>query len=499
MSALPAFLVASASGGAGKSLLSLGLALALRRRGHAVLGFKKGPDYIDAAWLGLACGRPARNLDLFFQDAQALRRRFASALAAARGPGAVALVEGSRGLYDGRDEAGSCSSAALARALDIPVLLCLDCSLMTRTAAALARGLCLFESGLKFCGLVLNRVGSPRHELALRQALEAELSIPLLGCLPRLDKNPLPERQMGLACAGPALAPDARDRLERLADLVARQLDLDLLLRQIEPAPGPEGRPAPSAQEPRSAPDRARSPAGRRAPRIGYLRDGAIWLYYPENLAALARAGARLVPLALVDAEGRDIFEARAWDGLDGLYMGGGFPEDAARALAASPGPALLRRLALDGLPLYAEGGGLLVLGQSLTAQGATHAMAGLFPLAASLGKKPAALGYASASVCRANPFFALGAAFRGHEFHYCRCACEEQDMVLRLSPGRGLATQASGRGTDAPAALSSRDGLLRTNAYGSCLHIFAPAVPAWAPAFVAAARSWRQKGLIRI
>lgn len=495
MAAIPAFLVASASGGAGKSLLSLGLALALRRRSHAVLGYKKGPDYIDAAWLGLACGRPARNLDLFFQDADALRGRFVRTLAQAAN--AVALVEGSRGLYDGLDAAGSCSSAALARALDIPVLLCLDCSLMTRTAAALVRGLCLFEGAPRFCGLVLNRVGSPRHERALRQALEGALPIPLLGCLPRLDKNPLPERHMGLPCAGPALAPDARERLERLGDLVSAQLDLDLMLGQVKPASGPEAAPTPAcATALAGRPAARRNLRARRVPRIGYLRDGAIWLYYPENLAALARAGARLVPLALVDSAGRDIFESRAWEGLDGLYLGGGFPEDAARALAASPGLEQLRRLALDGLPLYSEGGGMLLLGQSLAVRGRSHPMAGLFKVSATLGQKPAALGYVSARVCRANPFFSQGLAFRGHEFRYLSCACAEQDMVLRLVQGPGLAPEAAEGGSAAPGA---RDGLLRANAFGCSLHIFAPAVPAWAPAFVAAAGSWRQKGLIRI
>ena len=242
--ALPRLCVTALAGGGGKTLLTLGLAGALRRQGLTVQPFKKGPDYIDAAWLALAAGRPCTNLDPYFLPPERLRALFVHTLRTAcavfSGPGGadvagqaasvLGLVEGNRGLFDGLDVAGSCSTAALARELACPVLLSLDCTKMTRTAAAVVRGVQAFEPDVPLVGVVLNRVGSARHENLLRRALETYTDLPVLGALPRLAANPLPERHMGLAARGDALGPQAADALERLAALAREHLDLPAVL-----------------------------------------------------------------------------------------------------------------------------------------------------------------------------------------------------------------------------------------------------------------------------
>lgn len=461
----PGFLVSSGSGGGGKTMLCLGLCRALRRRGIAVQPFKKGPDYIDTAWLGLAAGRPALNLDPFFLPPGAIRRQFDAAMdALSAGPcGRLAVVEGNRGLFDGLDARGSCSSAGLARLLELPLIICLDCSRMTRTAAALLYGLSHFETGLQILGVVLNRIGSARHERAIRSALEQAGAPPVLGAIPRLARDPLPERHMGLACSGPALAGDAGERLEALADMAEERLDMGLLEQAAFSAPG-------AAKSPASLPA-----AG---PRIGYVRDGALWFYYPDNLRALREAGASLRPLGIVDARGGQIFQPDQWRDLDGLYLGGGFPEDFAPALSASPALGLIRELALAGMPIYAECGGLLLLLEKLRVGDESFAMTGVFAGSATLMQGPVGLGYVEATVRRDNPFFPVGMRFRGHEFHYSACHAAAAEPALELTRGHGL-----GRG---------RDGLCTGRVFAAYTHIFAPAVPAWARNFVRAARSWR-------
>lgn len=501
---LPRLCVSALSGGGGKTLLSLGLARAFTGMGAAVKPFKKGPDYIDAAWLSLAAGCPATNLDPYFLPPPRLRALFAHAMstAAAAQPGrqgraggfaaALGLVEGNRGLFDGLDVAGSCSTAELARILACPILISLDCTKMTRTAAALVRGMLDFEPGLSFCGVVLNQVGSSRHESVLRQALEQYTDLPVLGALPRLAENPLPERHMGIACRGEALAEDAGRVLDSLADLARAHLDLAAVLAAARAAPpltveGPfwpaqEARAATEVTSPQSGssePARAAA-AGKSGPRIGYVRDAALWFYYQENLEALSRAGAELIRLSLLDDEGAP------WPELDGLYLGGGFPEDSAPELSRSPHLAVLSGLAKAGAPVYAECGGFMLLARGIEREGKFWPMCGVFPVTACFCPKPQGLGYVRGSVARENPYFPRGLELRGHEFHYSRCrwSGEAPLCALDLERGKGMG-HIAGR---------FRDGLTYKRVWAGYTHIFAPAMPCWATNFVGAARRFREE-----
>lgn len=457
----PRVCVSSARGSGGKTLLSLGLGRCLTGAGRKVKPFKKGPDYIDAAWLGLACGEPATNLDLFFTPAPDLRRLFAASLNGAD----FALIEGNRGLYDGADEYGTYSTAELARALSAPVLLCVDCSKTARTAAALLLGLTNFEEGLEFCGVVLNRVASPRHERALVRAIETATDLKVLGAIPRDERLAVPERHMGLASLAGRAAEWAERAIERAADVVRESCDLAAIEAAAKAAP-PLDEKIPAAPS---------APVGD-GPAIGYVLDDALWFYYPENLAALKAAGARTRPLSLLDDSPEN---AAAWEGLAGLYLGGGFPEDFAAEIAASPFLERIRRLAAAGAPIYAECGGLIILCRSLEKDGKIYRMAGALDRRVRWHPRPLGLGYVQGQVRRENPFFPRGLILRGHEFHYSGCVDppDPDQRGLALSRGEGLGGE------------EKSDGLIKNNVWAAFAHIFAPALPIWATNFVRAAR----------
>lgn len=452
----PRFIVAGLSGGAGKTICSLGLTRALANAGHAVKPFKKGPDYIDAVWLGLAAREPATNLDPYFLDDGTLRALFAE-----KSHGfTMSVIEGNRGLYDGMDLDGSCSTAALSRALDAPVILVMDCTKMTRTAAAVVQGVAVFED-VRLGGVILNRTAGPRHRKILRDAIEHYTDVPVLGALPKMDPDPIPERHMGLISNREY---DGQERiLDGLAQALAGDVDVERIAALAAEVP-PLDPAAPLWPQPAA-------PAG---VRIGYVRDAALWFYYEENLEALERAGAEVVELTLLDDT--------PWPELDGLYLGGGFPETLAAELAANETIRdHVRRLSLDGLPIYAECGGFMYLAEAVEYQGVSYPMAGVFPVRTEFCAKPQGLGYVSATIAVPNPYHPAGAELRGHEFHYSQCVAEQADgltMALTMDRGRGM--------------LQRKDGLLRGNTFAGYTHIHAMGAPWWATNFVRAARSYK-------
>ena len=449
--------ISGLSGGSGKTLVSLGLSRLFARRGLAVQPCKKGPDYIDYAWLALAARRPAACLDPYFLDDAALLQQFSRLCA--RHPSALAVIEGNRGLFDGRDAEGTCSTAHVARLLQAPVILTMNCAKMTRTAAAIVSGIANFEPDLHLAGVILNNVAGERHGSMLRQAIETYTDIPVMGILPRLRENPLPERHMGLSLNVAGEREHAV--LDHLADLLEEHTDAGLFLSLARSAPPlPDvSLPVPSAQEKTKA-------------RIGYVQDKALWFYYEENLEALREAGAELVRLSLFDAE--------PWPSVDGLYLGGGYPELFADDISASPRLADIRALSLTGRPVYAECGGFMVLCDALLLEDGPRPMAGLLPPRPRFFRRPQGLGYVTADVVAENPFHPLGSTWRGHEFHYSRCEWPDGPLppcCLTLSPGTGMYEKNG----------VHYDGLLSRRTFACWTHLFAPAVPHWAERFVAA------------
>jgi cobyrinic acid a,c-diamide synthase len=485
----PRVIIAGLNGGSGKTITSLGLVRCWVRLGKAVKPFKKGPDYIDAKWLSLAAGVPATNLDPFLLSKPMLQSLFWTSTASYEG----ALIEGNRGIFDGKDLSGSTSTAELARIIDAPVVLVMDCTKMTRTAAALIRGVMDFEPDLRIAGVILNRTANDRHRAVLRDAIEHYTGLPVLGALPRLKENPLPERHMGLISDQEyALSQTA---LDTAADLVQRHVDVARIWT-IACSAAPLQEDGLSRADTEDAADRRHPtaplrnvweaavralPLDRPSVRIGYVRDAALWFYYEENLEALRRAGAELVPLSLLKQE--------TWPALDGLYLGGGFPETMAAQLAAN---AVVRHQvkasAQDGMPIYAECGGLMYLGRSLVYQDHLYPMADVLPVTTRLCDRPQGLGYLEATVTAENPYHPLGSVIRGHEFHYSECIIDSDAKpvyCLRIAKGYG------GMGSD-------RDGLIVGKVFASYLHLFALGEPHWAVRFVQAADRFRRSGAQR-
>ncbi len=458
----PRLILAGLSGGAGKSTLTLGLCRAWVRQGRKVQPFKKGPDYIDAAWMGLAAQTTATNLDPFLMPEPTVRALFWDKVVT----GDVGVIEGNRGLFDGKDLSGSCSTAELARSLEAPVILILDCTKMTRTAAAVVAGCLHFESGFELAGVICNRTAGDRHRQMLIQCIQEYTKVPVLGCLPKISPDPIPERHMGLM--SDRELGDQDPVLESIADVVEKHIDLDALWQIACKAKAPSDAKFPSGPL-WPAPAPTQEPVV-----IAYVRDAAFWFYYEENLEALRRAGAELVEISLLETED--------WPDFCGLYIGGGFPETLALQLARNATVRQrVRSLAEMGLPIYAECGGFMYLGQHLIYQGERYPMAGVFPVSTECGDRPQGLGYVQAVVEHANPFFSVGDELMGHEFHYSHCLAEDGSVLtlsLKMQRGQGL--------------LAGYDGLVYKKTYAAYTHIHALGVPQWAPNFVNAARQYQ-------
>lgn len=450
----PRLTIAGLAGDGGKTLVTLGLARSMCDRGMAVAAYKKGPDYIDAAWLGAATRGAGRNLDTFLMGAEGVLGALRPALGAD-----LVVVEGNRGLFDGSDAAGSHSTAVLARLIASPIVLVVDVTKTTRTAAALVVGCATFEPGVPLAGVILNRVATARQEKIIREAIESASGVPVLGAIPRLrGGDPLPSRHLGLVTA--VEHPAGEEAIVRAAAAVASGVDLD---RMAALAAGAGAIELPSAV----AAVRGESV------RIAIVRDEAFSFYYPENLEALETAGAEIVAVsALGDEEIPDV---------QAIYVGGGFPEVYAERLASSRRfLRSLRTAAAAGVPVYAECGGLMLLARTLEVGGRAIPMAGVLDLDVAQSPNPQGHGYVEAIVEVDTPFFAGGTVLRGHEFHYSSVlgGKDAAATVARLTRGKGMG--------------GGRDGVVRRNVWASYFHIHVNGCPEWAEGLLAAARGER-------
>lgn len=438
-----ALMVSAASRSSGKTTLAMALAALLARRGLAVRAFKKGPDFIDPQWLTAASGAPCRNLDVRLQGRDGVLAYWKR-----HGCGDVAIVEGNQGLHDGVD---GDSNAALARLLGIPVVVVMDARGMGRTAAALALGLKLFDRDTNVAGVVLNRVAGARHEATLRAAIEGESGIRVLGAIPESAATGLVQRHLGLMPPNEAL--EAAATIARLAQDIGPAIDLDGILAVA--AECPAGAAAAQA---------AQSPGTVAGVRIGIARDRAFGFYYPDDLEALRAAGAALVAF--------DTLRDAHLPGVDGVFLGGGFPETCASALEANASLRGELRRAIDaGLPVYAECGGLMYLSRSLTHDGATHRMVGAIAADAVMHGKPVGKGYVTLEPTASHPWG--GARAQAHEFHYS--SLENVDprtaYAYRVERGHGI----DGR----------HDGIVHRNTLACYAHLRSVGGNDWAARFV--------------
>jgi cobyrinic acid a,c-diamide synthase len=456
MGTVKSFIIAGTHSGCGKTSISLGLMAAMARRGMRVQPFKCGPDFIDPGHHGLACARdgepvPSHNLDGWMLDEPTNRDIFNR-----YGAGCdVAVVEGVMGLFDGisgtREDG---STAQMAKALGLPVILVVDARSMARSAVALVSGYAHFDAGLNIVGVIFNRVGGPSHAELLREAMSQLPGIPVLGCLKRDEDISTPSRHLGLVTPDQE-GPDMT-RYQRLADWVETGVSVEELLGalpDIDVAPPFE----PVPQLPKVT--------------LGLARDNAFCFYYEENLRLLREAGARLVEFS-------PLADTRLPDELDGLYIGGGYPELYAFELGQNTKLRReIREFCESGRPVYAECGGFMYLMNDIITGRGRYAMAGVFPVRAEMGERFRALGYREIVTQADTILGGAGQTARGHEFHYS--SIQEEEGAAELTPVYAM----SGR----KGVIETPEGFVQGNTFGSYVHLHFASNPAIPKAFVQA------------
>ena len=458
---IPRCVISALRGGSGKTTIALGLIQGLREQSFAVAPFKKGPDYIDPFWHSEAAGHVCRNLDPYMLGFEQVRRAFAHYSQGFD----LAVVEGNRGLFDGKDIEGTYSTAALAKALSAPVVLALDCTMTSRTVAAMVLGCQNFDPQMKLAGVILNPVANPRQESVVRKAIEHYTDVRVLGAVPRLDLG-MPERHMGLV--PPQEHCQVHEVLERIGHKVAEYVELDKVFELMRAAPALGELPPPEGLYPCGPAPLEKTP-------IAVIRDAAFGFYYPENLEALENCGAELVFCSALEDE--RLPRCRA------LYIGGGFPETHSARLAANRSfRQSVLAAARRGLPIYAECGGLMYLGRSIVMQGTRHEMAGVFPVDFHMQKKPKGHGYTACRVVSPNAFFEPGLEFKAHEFHYSVPQSEaeaELEFAYKIQRGIGV--------------FGDKGGLIYRNVLGTYHHVHALGFAEWAPALIKAALKYTE------
>ena len=433
----------------GKTTLSIGICAALGERGHHVQPFKKGPDYIDPIWLGMAAGNPCYNLDFFIAGHDATVAEFKTRSQTAD----ISLIEGNKGLHDGLDLDGSNSNAALAKAIDSPVIMVVDARGTMRGIAPLLIGYQTFDPAVKIAGVIANMTGGNRHESKLRAAVEYYTDIPFLGAIDKSDELELAERHLGLI---PGYEdPESEHKIAAIARAVGEHIDLD----QIETLAG-------------NIPP-AESTAGMNLPdytglRIGIARDRAFGFYYPGDLEQFERCGVELVPF--------DTLQDRILPNVDGLFIGGGFPERHAAELEANAAlRAAIRHAIAVGMPTYAECGGLMYLTRSLTWQGQGYNMVGAILGDTLMHERPCGRGYVKLTE-RENSLWpeAHDETMHAHEFHYSSIEGLDPDLAYAYDVQRGAGIN------------HEFDGLIQDNLMASYCHLRHTTATPWVTRFLA-------------
>ncbi len=455
------FYISAAHKSSGKTTLAIGLAATFAKSGVRVQTFKKGPDYIDPMWLARASGRPCFNLDFHTQSHDEIRGSLARRALDAD----VVIIEGNKGLYDGLDVEGTDSNAALANLLETPVVLVIDAEGMTRGVAPLVQGYLAFDDSVSIAGVILNRVGGARHEAKLIAALERYTGVTVFGALGRDATLDVPERHLGLTTPGETQALD--EKIATIAASVAEGVDVQALRQAVSAAPSIGPMPTPGKA---AVADVA----------IGIPRDAAFGFYYPDDLEALEAAGAELVFF--------DALRDRALPKVDGLFLGGGFPETQMAALEANASLRADIKAALEaGMPAYAECGGLMYLCRRLVWGDEARDMVGVVPGDAVMHPRPQGRGFVRLREREGFPWQAGGGSHGGevaaHEFHYAALENLPGDPVFAYDVLRGA-------GVD-----GEHDGVLIGNLLASFCHLRDTDAGRWAARFVAFVRANKASG----
>lgn len=443
--------ISAAHKSSGKTTVSIGLCAALTLRGKSVQPFKKGPDYIDPMWLGQATGRACHNLDFFTMSHDEILSVYAHYLHTAD----IALIEGNKGLYDGLDLDGSNSNAALAKLLKAPVILVIDARGMTRGIAPLILGYQDFDQDIEIAGIILNQLGGSRHEKKLRDVISHYTNIPVLGAIHHNPDIEIIERHLGLIPSNES--EDARRKIELLGNLVSQQVDLDACLAIAADAPRltiPDSTPIAKSND---------NPV-----RIGIARDAAFGFYYPDDLDAFAEANAQLVPI--------DLLNDKTLPAIDGLFIGGGFPETQMAELEKNTGMRQQIKTAIEnGLPCYAECGGLMYLANRISWNDKSHEMVGIIPGDIQMHRKPQGRGYIRIKQNTNAPWLVSNSPSEicAHEFHYSSITGLPDNCEYAFEVTRGT-------GVD-----GKHDGIIYKNLIANYAHLRNTQQSPWVSQFV--------------
>ncbi len=450
---MASFYVSAAHKSSGKTSVSIGLAGAMVKRGLLVQTFKRGPDYIDPIWLAAASNKPCYNLDFNAQSHEEILQLFTQKSAG----NDVNFIEGSKGLFDGLAADGSDSNAALASLLSLPVVLVIDCEGITRGIAPLLQGYQAFDKQVNIAGVILNKTGGTRHEGKLRQAVENYTDIPILGALGRSPDMEIPERHLGLMPANEMKS--AAQVIDKLTASVEGGINLDLLM---------------ALQGDSIVTDTSSQQSQTTDITIAVARDAAFGFYYPDDLEAFERAGAKLVFF--------DALHDKALPPCDGLFLGGGFPEMQLQELHNNGSMRTSIKKALEsGLPCYAECGGLMYLSNSISWRGHSAEMVGIISGNIVMSERPQGRGFVKLEETGAAPWGSMASSnepLQAHEFHYAQLKGLPDDSKYAYAIKRGF-------GID-----GARDGLIVGNCMASFSHLRNTDQTPWVPAFTAFVRS---------
>jgi len=459
--------ISGLSGDSGKTVVSCGLLVCFINRGLQVVGFKKGPDYIDSAWLSFVSGKPARNLDTYLMGFPAVKYSFMKNAVQS----GINVIEGNRGLFDGVDTQGTHSTAELAKALKTPVIIVQNISKVTRTAAATILGCMKLDPDLNIAGVILNQVAGERHGKVAKDSIEDITGIPVVGMIPKLSaKFILPSRHLGLIT--PEEFEEKSNIILDLQNIIEENVDVSKIIEL--------SRNVASIDYENEETIKSDYSTKQTKVKIGYFKDQSFSFYYPENLELLVEAGAELIPISPASQADLEDFDA--------LYIGGGFPETNLKSLASNNSMfSALKKLVEDGLPVYAECGGLMYLAEEIQWKGNAYSLSGILPIKIKMFDKPQGHGYSEVVVDSENPFFDLGCNIKGHEFHYSKIIDFNPELKSSLSVLRG-----SG-------CFNKRDGLTYKNVFASYLHVHALATPEWIKGMIKCACNYQEQKKTKI
>lgn len=466
MTNIPRIIVAGTQSGVGKTSVSLALMAAFKKAGRRVQSFKVGPDYIDPSYHAVATGVPSHNLDSYLLSYETVRQLFAEK----SGTAELSIIEGAMGLFDGLGEEETGSTAQIAKFLQAPVILVIDAKGLSRSAAAMIHGYKTFDPDLKISGVILNKVGSAKHFQTLKEVIESNVQVPVIGVLFRDARIQIPERHLGLMTASENK--EWKNVLNLLSGLGKGDpamgqsgLDLEKIFQIASSAPALSSNGFTSMF----------ADQNEKKCRIAYALDAAFNFYYQANLDLLHTFGAELVPFSPIGDE--SVPEC------DVLYFGGGFPEIYARELEEN---ARLRDQIKNrigaGLPIYAECGGLMYLSESIeTLDGKSYSMAGAIPGKIMMTQKLQNFGYKQGTILRENILGQKDVPVRGHEFHYSqRISQQDRETIAYQLMGRDGKNQS--------------EGFVKDSLLASYLHLHFLTNPDWAKRLVWSAKKYHAK-----